>query len=519
MPMTLSGRDVTGDLVDVERRGVRREDRAGLADLVELAEDRLLQLHVLEHRFDDEVAVGEVRLLGGAGDQRHPLLDGLGGDGPPRGRPLVVPAHDAQTPIECLLVALDDGHRDADVGEVHRDAPAHRAGAEDAAAPYVDHRRVLVDAGDLVGGTFGEEGVPLRRGLRAGDELHEQATLDLDALVERQVRRGLDALDDVLGGEEATRLAVDRGPERREQVGVALRLGDLVVAITHPQERQALGHGPGGEGDGCGPQLGQVTVDHLVDEARLERLAAADVAAGRHHLQRLRHAREAGESLRAAATGEQPEVHLGQAELRRPQRHPVVRGECGLEAAAERGPVDRRDHRDRCVLHRRLHLVQADGLLGAAAELGDVGAGDERPAVADDDDTRRPVLDRLREPVEQTLADVPAEGVHRRVVDDDHGDVAGVGRLGLQADGFGQRSHPASLASRMGSDPNRDASRLGSDPIRDQAGRRWSGWAAATETVQAAPLGSADSPGSTGTSTSTWRPSARRTSNRHADPR
>ena len=47
------------------------------------------------------------------------------------------------------------------------------------------------------------------------------------------------------------------------------------------------------------------------------------------------------------------------------------------------------------VLHRGLHFVEADGLLGAAAELGDVGAGDERATVADHDDTLRAVVDRL----------------------------------------------------------------------------------------------------------------------------
>ena len=44
-----------GDLVDVERRGVRREDRVGLADPVELGEDLLLQRHALEDRLDDDV--------------------------------------------------------------------------------------------------------------------------------------------------------------------------------------------------------------------------------------------------------------------------------------------------------------------------------------------------------------------------------------------------------------------------------------------------------------------------------
>ena len=227
---------------------------------------------------------------------------------------------------------------------------------------------------------------------------------------------------------------------------VALRLGDLVVAIANPGERQVLRHGAGGEGDGRGAQRGDVTVDHLVDEPRLEGFGGADVATRRHHLEGLRDAGEARETLRAAAAGEQAEIDLGKAELRRGHGDAIVGGEGGFEATAERGAVDRGDHGDRCILHCCLHLVESDGLLRSTTELGDVGPGDERPAVADDDDTLRTVLDRFGEPVEQALADVPAQCVHRRVVDHDHGDVADVARLGLDADGFAHCSHGASQA-------------------------------------------------------------------------
>ena len=48
-----------GDLVDIERRGVRRQDAVGLGDLVQLAENLLLQRHSFEHRFDDDVGLVE----------------------------------------------------------------------------------------------------------------------------------------------------------------------------------------------------------------------------------------------------------------------------------------------------------------------------------------------------------------------------------------------------------------------------------------------------------------------------
>ncbi len=184
----------------------------------------------------------------------------------------------------------------------------------------------------------------------------------------------------------------------------------------------------------------------VVDQAGFECFAGADVATRRHHLQRLGHADEAGESLGAAGAGQQPEVDFGQTELRRVDSDAVVRAQRDFEAAAERGAVDGGDDRDRCVLHRGLHLVEAGGLRDVAAELADVGAGDERATVADHDDGLRAVFDRLVDPVEQPLADVPAEGVDRRVVDDDEGDVADVGGDGLEADGIGDRSHPVSQA-------------------------------------------------------------------------
>ena len=49
------------DLVDVEIGGVGREHRAGLGDLLELAEQLLLDRHVLEHRLDHDVGVLRAR--------------------------------------------------------------------------------------------------------------------------------------------------------------------------------------------------------------------------------------------------------------------------------------------------------------------------------------------------------------------------------------------------------------------------------------------------------------------------
>ncbi len=50
-----------GKLVDVERRGIRRENRVRLRDAVEFAKHVALDVEIFEDRLDDEIDVGEAR--------------------------------------------------------------------------------------------------------------------------------------------------------------------------------------------------------------------------------------------------------------------------------------------------------------------------------------------------------------------------------------------------------------------------------------------------------------------------
>ena len=60
-------------LGDRERGGVGGEDRVAGRGGVDLAEDRLLDRHLLRHRLDHEVDVAELLVAGGAGDPPHHL--------------------------------------------------------------------------------------------------------------------------------------------------------------------------------------------------------------------------------------------------------------------------------------------------------------------------------------------------------------------------------------------------------------------------------------------------------------
>ena len=85
-----------GELVDVERGRIRREDAVGARHRRELGERRLLQVHVLEHRLDDDVHLIEAVERRGRRDERHRLLDLLRGHLALRHRHVVVPADGRQ---------------------------------------------------------------------------------------------------------------------------------------------------------------------------------------------------------------------------------------------------------------------------------------------------------------------------------------------------------------------------------------------------------------------------------------
>ena len=65
------------ELIDVERRAVRREEAVRLRRASEIRERLRLQRHVLEHRFDDDVDVAEVGVTRHRRDEAHRLLEGV----------------------------------------------------------------------------------------------------------------------------------------------------------------------------------------------------------------------------------------------------------------------------------------------------------------------------------------------------------------------------------------------------------------------------------------------------------
>ena len=402
-----------GDLVDVQARGVGGQDRAGFADGVELGEDVLLDVHAFEHRLDHQIDIGErVFHRQRAGDQRAAFLDLGRRDAAARGGALIVLADGGQAAVQRLLILLDDHHGDAGVGEVHRDAAAHGAGADDADLLDRDQGGVFRNVRDLLGGALGEERIALGRRLRAAHQFVEQLALDRQAFVEGQVNGRFDGLDVVFRSQEAAELAGVGLAEVGEDLGLAAGGLDLFVLVADLAQRLTFGDHLLGEGDGAFLQL--AFFEQFVGQAAGQGLLGADVTTRGHHFQGALRADHARQALGAAGARQQTEVHFRQAELRRRNSHAVVGAQRHFETAAQHRTVDRGDHRLGRVFHHVLNVGQA-GTSHRAAELGDVGAGDEGAAFADQHDGLGGVIgDRGLEAFEQAFADLGRQGVHRR---------------------------------------------------------------------------------------------------------
>ncbi len=306
--------------------------------------------------------------------------------------------------------------RNSGIGEVHGDAAAHGAAAEDRGGLDRLHGRVGGDIRDLGRLALGEEGVPLPLGLLGLQALQEILALLGHALVVGQRDRVLDALDAAIGRDHAARLARDAFAGRLEDLGRPLRIDRQLARLA---QRPPLGHEPFGKRDRA---FDEVALDHLVEQAQGERRVGRPVCAVQDDRERRRDADQARQALGAAGAGQQPQLDLRQAETRALVADPVVAAERQLEPAAHRRAVDRGDDRFRAVLGGVDHLAQVRGLEGLA-ELLDVGTAGETASTADQHhglDVR--VFECLHEMFRHALAHRRAHRVDRRIVKEDDPD-------------------------------------------------------------------------------------------------
>ena len=403
--------------VDVEVGSIGGEDRALFDDAVEIAKQAALDLHILEHRLDDQIGLGQGDKVERAGQPGHARLDLLLRQLALFGARLVSAADSQHAALKSVRFGLDNRHRQAGVEEIHCNAAAHRAGADDPDFFDAPRRRIRRETGDFADLPFGGEDITQGLRLATGFQAQENLPFARQPGVEWQVDGGLHGFDRLFPGDLAAIFPRMIFPRLREDFsggfnlfiaqsaqGRAARDQLASEILRFRRQRSVAGQG--------------------VDRAVGEGLLRGNGRAGQDHVQRLFHADEAWQALRAAAARNQAELDFGQAEFRARRRYAIMRRQRDFQPAAERSAIQRRDHRHFGVFYRRQHISQGrrDGRL---VEFRDIGAGDEGLAGADQHECANVRIgaghfDAALDP----LAHRRRQGVDRRRVEGERRDLA-----------------------------------------------------------------------------------------------
>ena len=432
-PTTSCGRPVTlGERVDVERGRIAGEDRAGLGDGIELAKDVRLQVEALEDGFDDEIGRGDAVVGQRGRDAREPFVGRFRRQPSALDGGIVVLADGGKAGVERRLRRILDRHRQSRVGAGHGNAAAHRARTDNRDAGDRPRRRLRRQTADLRRGTFGEEEMNERLGLLGLDALEEQRPLTLAALVERQRSGRFDRVDNLqrrhlLAPGLRRQLAC-----RREQRRVLVRRAQVLRPLAGLADTRGHRH----VARKTNRALDEVAVDDAIDQTGGVRITGLERLSGHAHVERFPDADEARQPLRALGARNDPEVDLRLPDQGIRHGDPEVSGHGDLETAAERGAMNRHDHRLGAVFDPRQERVHVARRLAVAPrralEAVDVGAGDERPAGAHEHDRRyRVVLLGSVEGADDGCRNAGTQRVDGRVVDGDDGDGVSYG------DGYG----------------------------------------------------------------------------------
>ena len=427
-----------GDLVDIQVGRVAGQNSTAPGVLIDLPEQVLLDVHVLEGRLDDDIGLGErrnigadaVKLVGKAVAMRLVELASP--------HTVVEDAFDI-LPAACrtFFVALDHLHRHAGEQHRHGNARSHGAAADDR-SPVERPWRTGFQFRDLADLAVGEKHMDQRLALRRGHEFHEQLALALQPFREGQFRGCDHRFKAQLRRQLALGFLLDCLPQLVEEGLVSARSLDLVRQLARPAGRQLLGHNPPSEGEPGRKRI--VAFVNRVNDTQLQRLWCRNMASRCDDFGRCFDACQARQTLRAPGARAQAQKHLRKADTCGFDGNAVMAGEGGFQSAAERGPVDGADNRLVEILDGVYDLSEAR-CLHRLAEFPNVGAGDERAPLADDNRNIRRVPGEFLGGIRQTLTDRVASRIHRRIVDGDNGN--GAGFIGQDFIGycFGHHTH------------------------------------------------------------------------------
>ncbi|MNF85476.1 hypothetical protein D3C84_678720 [compost metagenome] len=153
-------RRATGDPSDqvvIKCRGIAGENSSGFAYLIQGPKHLLLDRQAFEHCLEDQIAIGDVGIVEGAGEQVHALLQLVPGQLATLQTDFVLTANLLESAVERLGFKLQQRHRNAGVGEVHGNTSTHGPGADHRDPGYRTHWRRGGDTADLARLALGKE--------------------------------------------------------------------------------------------------------------------------------------------------------------------------------------------------------------------------------------------------------------------------------------------------------------------------------------------------------------------------
>jgi hypothetical protein len=424
-----------GQLIQVEERGVAHQNGPGPAHPIEPGEDRLLQGEVFGHRLDHEVGLMQLLVCVRFSDQSR--------------APCRLILRQAPAPHLCSVAACDgrqgfpgaaacvpdQGDRNAGIGKAHRDAAAHHSAADHRRPAHLALGGLRREAGNPRYLALGGERMALCPGLRSVQQGDAHLVLAPQRVLERKLVRHAHRLHRLERGDESALLA----REHRAELIEHLRLIEPCGQLARTPHGAPLAQHPLSEGSRR--ELKIRALHQLIQQSLAQRLGGAKLAALGNHAEREACADQPRQTLCAAGAGNDSELHLRKPEARFGHRDAKVTGECDLETAAERGPMDSGDDRLRTSLDAGDEFAK-ERWLHRPAELAHVRAGAEGAPPAHDQQragarVRGTTLERLGE----TCAHGMRKRVDRRMID--HGDAdasvlrirdrVGHGRLASQA--------------------------------------------------------------------------------------
>ena len=402
----LGARGAGGDLVHIKVRGIGGQDRALLADRVQLAKDLFLDTHLLEDRLDHQVHVAQRVVIGG---QRQRLagqvVEFLLADLTAFQRALQVARNPALGGLGGLRSHFQ--HDDRQTGQQRRrgDPRPHGAAADNAKAVH----RARFDAfqfRQFADRPLREEGMDHALTLIGAHQFHEEFALALHALVKGQLAAGLDAAHRDRRRQQAAALLQNRFVKRIEINRFRGRhFADGAAGRATVQKLLRVGQS----------DLARLALFDTVQNAEAQRFLGADLTARGDDVHRGVNPNQARQTLGATGARHHADQNFGQTHTGRGHRDAVMRSQRDLQTAAQRGAMQGRDNQKRRGFDSGADIGQ-ERTLRRLAEFADISACKIGAALSVNQHRLGAFRLGALDAVHQPLAHIQAQRVHRRIL-------------------------------------------------------------------------------------------------------